>query len=183
MVLEVWIQVSAVPTRHCGSRVPWELGGGQEEGLGRGGDGWRGGRPGAPMWAAAAAPALTAGQGPLPELMAPGFDPGQGGDGTGGGPSRGQALHKLCHILPSLGPPPVPTELKGAASAEPTWGSPSLTERRLQTQPGREALSGPAKGRGSLDPPLPPIPHCQSHVNQTLRHPSSSPEVQCLVTD
>lgn len=38
-------------------------------------------RPGVLVWALAAAPALTAGQGPLPELMAPGPAPGQKGMG------------------------------------------------------------------------------------------------------
>lgn len=89
MVLEVWSQLSEVLMPYLGLRAPQELRVGREEPL-LGGvgwvAGWRSGRPGALMWVLAAAPVLTAGQGLLPELMAPGPDP-----GLGGGPRRGQA--------------------------------------------------------------------------------------------
>lgn len=81
MVLKVWIQLSRVQIPHCGLRAPQELVGPREE-LGKG---WQPGgrvaqgRPGVLVWVLAAAPVLTAGEGPLPEPIAPGPDPGRGG--------------------------------------------------------------------------------------------------------
>lgn len=98
--------------------MPRELGG-REERLGGGRGGWRSGRPSAPVRAVVAAPVLTAGQGSLPELTALDLTLDQQGTGWEGDPEevRLRTFHKLRHLLPSLGPPPVATELPGA---EPT---------------------------------------------------------------
>lgn len=102
---------------HLGFTVPQGLGAGRRT-WGADGGGWRGGGPGVLVWALLAAPVLTAGQGPLPELLAPGPDQGPGGDGWGGGggggPRRGQAdrlAQGLSHPSLSGTPPLLPTEL------------------------------------------------------------------------
>lgn len=130
----------------------------------------------------AAAPALTAGQGLLPELMAPGPDPGPGGDRPGGGPSRGQA-ESLPQALPSSFLP----------GTHPSPFCRPLNSQWLRLlahleQPHTEQVGTPdTVGEGGA------FPVCQgqgelktlsqicgqarlfpggSHVSQTLRHPS-----------
>lgn len=65
---------------------------------------------------------LTAGQGNCLSSWHLDLTQDQQGMGWEGDPEevKLRTFHKLRHLLPSMGPPPVATELPGAEGAEPT---------------------------------------------------------------
>lgn len=119
---------------------------------------------------------LTAGQGPLPELMAPGPDPGPGGDRLGGGPGQGRG-----DSLPQAPSPPslpgtpflLPTELTVAETVGSTEGNPPLNKWGLQAQLGG-AFPVPPRAGAAQDTAAPLLlaqgSFQASHVILTLRH-------------